>query len=418
MRKVICLDLWIMPNGGYETSQFMEKEIADFEQTHPNIKVNLSIIPWSKAWQRIITAAKSKELPDVFQIGNSWTKTLTAINALTDVTDKAIMDKMKNKFSLTSWATCEVQDSNKIYALPWFVDVRMLFYRKDFFEKLGLDPKELDKWESFEDVCKALTGFDFGSGQIGALGVSDLKDQGLVHDVAPWIWSNGGDFLTADRTAAAFHKERALRGIKFYFDLMQKGYAPILDRRVPGQPLYDFFTLDKYGMCITGAYVFANYLRGFIETPLSIQPSKSIEKFGVTFLPAGPIGRFTFQGGSNLSISSYSANQAEAWQLLKFLTSNEFQMHQYEIVGALPSLTETFNYLFGERTEKKKVLIESYSKYGRSHFQVDFWGSVEFILVEFFGKIIDSIKAHKYNEGFLVKEANQAAEQVNYILSL
>ncbi|MFH1778624.1 MAG: extracellular solute-binding protein [Candidatus Omnitrophota bacterium] len=418
MPKWNYLKFWIMPNAGYDTSQMMEKEIEAFEKTHPNIKVDLYIIPWSQSWRKIITAAKSKQLPDVFQIGNTWTKTLTAINTLADITKRVHEDKLKDRFYATAWATCEVQNVNRIYALPWFVDIRMLFYRKDLFKKAGLHSEDLDKWESFEEVCRTLSSYDFGATKIGALGVSDLKDQGLVHDVAPWIWASGGDFLTEDGTGAAFHRGESLRGIKFYFDLMQKGYAPIFDRKVPGMPVYEFFSMGKYGMCFVGAFVVSYLIPGFFGG--SIQPSSQdvIEKNGVTFFPAGPGGRYTFCGGSNLAISNYSPFQDEAWELLKFLTSNEVQKRHYQLSGALPSVTSAFNTLFNEGTEQQKVLMESCWKYGRSYLQVDFWASIEFVLTELFGKIIDSIKANAYNENFLMDEVNKAAEQVNHLLSL
>lgn len=418
MPKWTYLKFWIMPNAGYDTSQMMEKEIETFEKTHPNIKVDLYIIPWSQSWRKIITAAKSKQLPDVFQIGNTWTKTLTAINALADITERVNEDKLKNKFHSGAWSTCEIQNKNRVYTLPWFVDIRMLFYRKDLFKKAGLSPKELDKWESFEEVCRALTNFDFGATKISALGVSDLKDQGLVHDVAPWIWAGGGDFLTDDGAEAAFHKEESSKGIKFYFDLIKNGYAPISGRKVPGTPVFDFFAAEKYAMCFTGAFVVSYFIPGFFGG--SIQPSSQevIEKFGVTFLPTGPDGRYTFCGGSNLAISNYSPFQDEAWELLKFLTSNEVQERHYQLSGALPSVTSAFNTLFNEDTEQQKVLMESCWKYGRSYFQVDSQASIEFILTELFGKIIDSIKSNAYNENFLMDEVNKAAEQVNYLLSL
>lgn len=418
MAQKVSLKLWVMPNGGYDTTQIMENEIENFERSHPNIKIEFSVIPWSQAWEKIMAAGKAKQLPDVFQIGNTWTKTLAAIDALEDITDRVHEVRLKDKFNPACWATCEIKDSYKVYALPWFVDVRMFFFRKDFFEKAGLDPNGLDNWESFKEICRALKGFNAGEGPIDALGVCDLKDQGLVHDVAPWIWASGGDFLTADGNEAMFHKEEALRGIKFYFDLMQEGYAPISDRRVPGVPYEDFFIFGKYGMFISNTFVIKAYLAGFFGEPTSSRNPEIVKKFGVALLPSGPHGRFTFFGGSNLAISNYSSHQTEAWQLLKFLTSDEFQVHQYKELGALPSVTEVFNSLFNHGTEQEKVLVESYRKHGRSYLQVEFWASIEFILVELFGKIIDSLKAGTYNEGFLRDEVSRAAEEINYILSL
>lgn len=407
----------MVPMDGYNTSENMGKEITDFERLNPNIEVELSLVPWSQAWKKIMMAAKSRQLPDVFVTGNTWTKTLTAINALADLTEEASVERLKNKFYSAAWDTCEVQSLNRIYSLPWSADARLLFYRKDIFKKTGLTPKNLDTWQGFEEACKALSGYRDDTGPVGALGVGDLKDSGLVHEVAPWIWSAGGDFLTDDGMKAAFQEQKALKGIKFYFDLMQKGYAPITDRKVPGYPANEFFRGDRYSMLIINA-VAANHIPGFFEKPVPGKNSEALDKFGVTFLPAGPGGRFSFLGGSNLAISNHSAYKREAWQFVKFLISKEFQIRHYRYSGILPTGIEALNALFHEGTNNEKILTDTYKNFGRTYRQVDLWGSIEYILAEYFGNVIDAVKNGNYNEEFLIKETNKYSEQVNYILLL
>ena len=414
MRNPNTLKFWMMPNAGYDTSLNMGKEIADFEKLYPGIKVELSLIPWSQAWKKIMTAAKTKQLPDVFEIGNTWTKTMAAISALADITAEAKGEHLKDKFYSSAWETCEVQDLNKVYSLPWSADVRLIFYRKDIFAKMGLTARNLDTWQSFEEACAVLSGYRDSAGPVNAVGVGDLKDSGLVHEVAPWVWAAGGDFLTADGMMAGFQEKTAFKGIRFYFDLMHKGYAPITGRKVPGYPVSDFFTANRYSMIIISS-VAAYNLPGFFEKRSS---PEVLDKFGVTFLPAGPGGRYSFLGGYNLAISSYSERKEEAWQFIRYLTSKECQIRQYKSAAVLPTGIDALSALFHEGTDNENVLIETYKNFGRSYKQVDAWGSIEFILVEFFGNVIDAIKSHSYSGDFLIRETNKYAEQVNYILSL
>ncbi|MFA5093864.1 MAG: extracellular solute-binding protein [Candidatus Omnitrophota bacterium] len=418
MQKATYLKFWIMPVGGNDTSQIIGREIEEFEKSHPGIKVDLSVVPWTQAWKDIITAAKRRQLPDIFQIGNTWTKTLTSISSLADLTERVSEDKMKSKFHPVAWSTCEDEATGNVFAVPWGAEARMLFYRKDIFKKAKLSIEDVSTWDQFYNTCKTINGCDGGNGPIGALGIPDIKDQGLVHDVAPWVWSGGGDYLTKDGLYAAFNKPEAVKGIKLYFDLMEKDYAPIRDRKVPGYAVYDFFVSGKYGMCIAGAFVAAGYLPGFFGTSLSCRSQEMMDKFGVAALPAGPGGRFSFLGGSDLAISNHSMNKHEAWQFIKFLTSNDTQIRLYKNIGALPSGIEPFASLFCQGTEQEKILKQTYSDYGRSYRQIDFWGGVEFIISELFGSLIDSIKSRKYDERLLSAEIAKYAGQVDYILSL
>ncbi|MDD5424635.1 MAG: extracellular solute-binding protein [Candidatus Omnitrophica bacterium] len=419
MQKATYLKFWVMPVGGYETSQIIGEEISSFEKLHPGIKIDCSVIPWSLAWKKIVTAAKSRQLPDVFLIGNTWTRTLAAINALADLTKEVTDGKLKNSFYPAAWATCEIKNSGKVMALPWSADARMIFYRKDLFEKAGLTARSLETWDSFTQACLALSELKGKDDNFaGPLGVGDIKDSGLLHEIAPWVWSGGGDFLTPDGFSAAFCSENAVKGMKYYFDLMDRDIAPIRDRKVPYYPTYDFFVLKKFAMIIAGPFAAPSFIPGFFEAPTSLRDSEDIDKFGVAFLPAGPGGRFSFLGGSNLAISSYSQNKPEAWQFLKFLASKEFQVRQYKSIGLLPSGIEAFASLFYEGTPNQQVLIETYKNYGKSYAQVDMWGSIEFILTDFMGKILDGIKQRRYSGDFLAAEAKKYAEEVDYLLSL
>lgn len=417
--KKTDLKVWVMNNKGYDTPHIMETEITAFQNLHPDVTIEFSVLSWSQAWQRIIAAVKSKQTPDIFQIGNTWIGTLAALHALLNIADRVSKDKFKEKFVSSTWASCESKVLEGVYAIPWFVDVRVLYYRKDALKKKGLSELCLSTWESFERTCGQINGLELEGGQIAALGVPVLKDQGLVHSVASWLWSAGGDFLSSDGKRATFHNREAFEGIRFYFNLIQKGYAPLPDKAFTGGTVADFFFLHKfYGFIFEGSWATSVYLPNFFDVSSSANKSSAKEEYGITLVPSGPAGRFTFCGGSNLAISNFSTHPDESWEFIKFLTSDESQLRHCEAIGMLPSVAEALGTLFKQETPDSKILKDSYQKFGRGYPQVPLWASIEMILADEFYNVIGLIKAKQYSEARLAERMNKAAERVNYLLSL
>lgn len=413
------LKVWIMNNKGYTTPHIMEREIEAFREKHSDITVELTVISWSQAWQRIIAAVKSKQTPDIFQIGTTWTATFAALNALSNIADKIKKEGFKEKFVPATWSSCEPKIPAGTYAIPWFVDVRLLYYRRDALKVKGLSEDSFDTRDSFEKVCSQINGLELGGGRIAAMSVPIRKDQGLVHSICPWMWGSGGDFLSPDGKEAAFHKPEALEGMKFYFNLLQKGYAPLPDKPIiGGTAAEDFFMSKKYGFVFEGSWATAVYLPHLFGLSVPPQGSEALEDYGIAPVPSGPAGRFTFCGGSNLAISNFSNHQAEAWELIKYLTSKESQLRHCQTIGMLPSVSEAFESMFKQETPQNKTLKDTYQKYGRGYPQVPLWASIEMVIAEELYNVQEFIRAKQYTESHLVERMNKAAEKVNYLLSL
>lgn len=413
------LKVWVMNNKGYETLQLMEKGLVPFLNSHPQLNVEVTVVSWSQAWQRIIAAVKSRQAPDIFQIGTSWTGTLSVLNALLNISDKVRKGGFRERFVPATWSSCEPRGLEGVYAVPWFVEVRVLYYRKEALKKKGLSDLCLSTWESFEKTCAQINGLELNGKRIAAIGVPVFKDQELVHSFAPWIWSNGGDFLSPDGKRAIFHNREAFNGIKFYLNLLQKNYSLLTDKRVKARTIEDeLFFYKSCGIIFGNSWVAVTYLPGFLDVFNSVGKSKEIEEYDIALVPSGPAGRFTFCGGSNLAISNFSSHLDEAWELIKFLSSNEFQLQHCQAIGSLPTVSQVLELMFEQETPQNRILKDSYQKYGRGYTLVPLWGSIEIVLVEEFYKILESIKVKQYTEALLTERLNGAAEKVNYLLSL
>src|SRR5205814_7098599 len=103
--------------------------IRDFEHHNPNIHVIVQQVPLIAAHEKLMTAYVGRSTPDMAQMGNTWIPEMVAINALEELTPFANASIDRSDYFAGIWDTNVVD--GKLYGIPWYVDTRMLFYRKD-----------------------------------------------------------------------------------------------------------------------------------------------------------------------------------------------------------------------------------------------------------------------------------------------
>ena len=130
------ITFWLMPNAPDDTHiPWLEQKAAAF-QAKTGVKVNVEIIGWDVAWQRITTAIATGEGADVFQVGTTWNPQLAATGGLEEI--KINEFGGKNAFMNANYVSTTYK--NKSYSVPWFAETRALFYNVDMFKKAGVQP--------------------------------------------------------------------------------------------------------------------------------------------------------------------------------------------------------------------------------------------------------------------------------------
>src|SRR5690606_30123474 len=87
--------------------------------------------------------------PDVVQLGTTWCPFMTDLGALLPLDDLDKELDIQNSFLSSTWAATKPRTSESVTSLPWFIDVRPMFYRSDVFAQAKLDPKTMDTWDGF-----------------------------------------------------------------------------------------------------------------------------------------------------------------------------------------------------------------------------------------------------------------------------
>ncbi len=411
---MVTLNMWIW-GAGTAAKQLVKQEARVFKEHHSGVDVNVTLIPWRDAWNSIMKAAEEKKGPDILQVGSTWNGTLAHMGVLKDITQEVIdANVIEDVFVPAAWSSCHFPGSERITSLPWFVDIRAIYYREDIFQKLGIPSQDLDNWISFENVCKKIKNFKEKE-PIGVLAVSGQQEALLLHNIAPWIWGAGGDFLTPDGKEAAFNSNEALNGIAFYMGLISNGYISLSALKLNTEEVSrSFFTKGEYAMAIPGPLSDSSFL-----DPVHPEYREEIaENCMPSLFPAGGEGRFVFCGGSNVAVTSFSPypQNAWAWEFVKFLVSYDSQSRYPKTLNMLPSLMEAFDTVFMEERREWRGLKDSW-KYGRAFPNVAAWGDIELLLIESFGEIFARVQEGNYDFSLVKEDLGKTAEKVNTLLA-
>ena len=303
--------LWVMPN-----TPKPEKDMVDllepFKAAHPGVEVKVSVLDWGSAWTKLTTAAIAGDGPDVVQLGTTWTPFLSGMNVLLPLDDLDKELNVKETFLPATWAAAKPRTSASVTSLPWFIDVRPLFYRSDVFAQAKVDPQGIATWDDYLAALKKIQAAKVKTGGeiVSPVGFPGKNDWNVVHNFAPWIWGAGGDFLSEKGDKCVLDSKESIEGILFYLSLVRQGLNPKTNMEKNTAQVSADFDAGRL------ATIFETTLK---ESALNQAASQSgtaqshvAENYGVLVPPAGPKSRAVFMGGSHLAIFKSSKNQALA----------------------------------------------------------------------------------------------------------
>ena len=64
---------WIMDPGSPALQDVFKGYATDFQAKHPGTEVNIEFVPWAQAHDKFTTAIAGGKVPDVAEMGTTWT---------------------------------------------------------------------------------------------------------------------------------------------------------------------------------------------------------------------------------------------------------------------------------------------------------------------------------------------------------
>lgn len=321
-QDTVTIEWWTFA-GNEQPEPATRSLIEKFEAEHPNIKVNVTILPESAYNERMTTTLGAGEgAPDVAWFwDNNWLPQALDLGPYLE----ADSDLSPEDFFEGFWVS-RAMLGDTVIGLPIGVGANFVMYNKDVFDEAGVDYPTAD-WtpDDFIEIAQALTD-------------PDIKRWGGDRPRGPFraLWRNMGairpysdDSTTVD---GYLNSPEAVTAYTWLWDLVDSGATPTpADIEILGTE-----GTGPVDLFIAGRIAMATLNNGHMLTTL-----EEGVNFGVVPEPHVPGNeRWTHAWSLTASIWEGTEHPDEAYEFLSYLGGPEGQRHMMLEGNQFPSIPE------------------------------------------------------------------------------
>lgn len=315
------LQFWAM---GRE-AEVVRQLLPGFAQRHPGISVQVQQIPWSSAHEKLLTAYVGNSLPDVFQLGNTWIAEMAQLGVLAPVQARVDTEDYFPGILATNRAariaSRGTTSAPALLGLPWYVDTRLLFYRRDLLAQAGFTRMAQD-WGDWSQLLEALKARLAGRGRPVFLAVNEFEP------LLALALQQDESLLRAQDTRGNFANPGFGRALDFYSAFFRRGWADLQGKEQIGN-LWTEFGQGRFACFVSGPWSMGELGRRL--------PPQQQASWGCAPLP-GPQGPgASIAGGASLVVHKHSPRQDAAWRLVEYMGEPAVQAHFHALTGNLPA---------------------------------------------------------------------------------
>src|SRR6266508_4851556 len=328
------------------------QELADrYADEHPGVTVENVFIGWGDLLPKLQAAVSGGEAPDVAALDLVWmpqiasSGRIAALDTYVEATGTDISDIYPEVLAVD-------QHDDALYGLPLSTNNLELFINRDLFTAAGLDPDAPPtNWDELRETAAACANPDEG---VSGMELYTEPGEGLTWQFQVYLWQAGGNFLTDDLSAAAFHSPEGERALQLLVDLLHTDESA---------------TLAPWGQFGQGAACMVMDGSWMVGGMAADQPFD----FGTAAMPYPADGQpATNMGGEHAVVftNDDAATEQAAFDFVAWLASPDIQEEWDLATGFMPirsAVAESPTYLEAIETDEPRMLpfVEN-QQYARS----------------------------------------------------
>jgi len=290
---------------------------------------------------------------DVIGLDTIWTAQFADNGWIEDLTDDLEAGEMDDYFG-GMVDSCTYQ--GKVWAYPYFMNLGVMFYRKDIIERNGFTIADFATWDDFKDNTNAILDNETEQGLnpdlVGLVGQFDAYEGGVCNFIE-WIGSNGVTTIFDEDGNSAINNTNAIEAMEFLAGLFAPRYTGVMNNTyiIPRAGL----THDEgssVGTWNAGNTIFMRqwpFAYGGSESNELLNDtdvSDNYTQFGVAAMPTAngtADQKSAIVGGAILALPASGANREEALALIRFLGDTLAQKAELTVCSNFPALKSVFD---------------------------------------------------------------------------
>ncbi len=320
------LVVWDWKSGDPAAQAYVDAAKADFAEKHPDVEVEFVAQPFDNYYTLLGTAMESGSGPDVvlFNGGAQLRDRVDSLVALDDL----VSDEDKER--LTGWEAFQADGTT--YAAPVTLQGFPIYYNKAVYEEAGLDPESPPAtWDELAAACDAIAGIDKDCFSLG-------NKEGL--GIEFFLSTFGPGVLSAEQYDAWLAGERDWTSpeVTQLFDLwVQTNEDGWYNEGVNSTAMFmDEFTKFQGGDSgnVIGLISDVAHWKSFDEflgDDLGVFAGPVTNDGGSSFMP--------IEGGIGYAVTSWTADEETAYDLVASLSSTDALTAFYQDAGAIAADT-------------------------------------------------------------------------------
>lgn len=322
--------LRILTHWGEETYLAGQEELYGACEAQTGIKIELETVPFNDLLTKIIANQTAGTNTDIIHLYNLWLPDFGR-SGLLAAPPQSVIDAIAA--GAPEGVVQGVTSGGQVWGWPTEVNTYLLIYNKRLLAEAGYDAPPAN-WDELKEMATAISKKD-ETGAVTQIGYGVITgwDSGVVHPWATLLLSNGGQYLTEDKTATAFNSPEGLETLQLYADMVESGAIDV-SMAAQGE-----FANGRVGMMIM-----ANWWRSGLQAAPGVDYETEV---GVAAVPVGPSGTATATMSYNWlwSVTASSPNQEAAWEFISCMNAESAEgagspMGNYLVhsMGAIPSM--------------------------------------------------------------------------------
>jgi multiple sugar transport system substrate-binding protein len=343
--------------GGYMESDWRKLVIEPFEREHPNIKIDLSIVPYKLYTQRLLAAAVSgAPVGDVLMVDDWFAVELIKRGFALDLEPLAA----KSGLDINSFYPELIKEwrgfgDGKLCGLPFSAGATVLFYNKRLFDDAHLSyPDSTWTYDMMVSTAKQLTRSNSdGTPDVWGL----LIDDGGFTGFDTYVKANGGKVMKDDGEHAGLDDPTTVQTVQQWVNIVRNDHVAPQPASVSDQ-FNQMFSNNKVAMMMEGDHFAKRFVGENIQWDYALPPT-------------GSAGRFSERFNDGFIIPKNCEHPEEAWEFLKWVETFPPQTGvakiMEKIVPAYKPLATSSAWYASIGEQHGKLLNEIMDKYSFSY---------------------------------------------------